>query len=219
MIEDFPPATVPQPLAVQSAALIPQDYIEAIKRERRKVDALESMLEDPGTMPDRLRLSLLVAESGAFIGDTNSGEPWIDGVTTVTESVFDAATPRTSQQFTLDSTSGTIPIRLGDPGNRVLNVVIALSSAHLRFPQGNERSVRITEPDQIVLFPVETASTGQIIVVAVVKAPLPSGRTVSSTNLIVRSTAYSRIALIVTGGAAFVLVLLWVRRFLRRATS
>jgi hypothetical protein len=100
-----------------------------------------------------------------------------------------------------------------------LNVVIELSSAHLQFPQGNERSVRITEPDQIVLFPVETASTGQIIVVAVVKAPLPSGRTVSSTNLIVRSTAYSRIALIVTGGAAFVLVLLWVRRFLRRATS
>jgi hypothetical protein len=133
--------------------------------------------------------------------------------------VFSAATPRTSQQFTLDSSSGTIPIRLGDPGGRILNVTIELSSSHLRFPQGSARSVRITEPDQIVFFPVETASAGRITVLAVVKAPPPSGRKVAETTLFVRSTAYSRIALLVTGGAALVLVLLWARRFVRRATS
>lgn len=219
LLEEIPPVDPPQTLTTPSTAVITQDYTEAIKRERRRVDALESMLEDPGGLPDRLRTSLLVAESGAFVGNESSGRRWIDGVTAVTGSVFEAATPRTSQQFTLDSTSGTIPIRLGDPGDRILNVVIELSSAHLRFPQGNERSVRITEPDQIVFFPVETAGTGQIIVVAVVKAPLPSGRTVAATNLVVRSTAYSRIALIVTAGAALVLVLLWARRFVRRATS
>ncbi|HEV8564837.1 MAG TPA: hypothetical protein VGR41_07965 [Actinomycetota bacterium] len=219
LIEDIPPTDAPQPLATQSTALIQQDYTELIKRERRRVDALESMLEDPAGLPDRLRVSMLVAESGAFVGNESSGRQWIDGVSAVTRSVFDAATPRTSQQFTLDSTSGTIPIRLGDPGDRILNVVIELSSSRLRFPQGSERSVRITEPDQIVFFPVETTSTGQITVVAVVKAPLPSGRTVAETNLIIRSTAYSRIALIVTGGAALALVLLWARRFIRRATS
>jgi hypothetical protein len=219
LVEDLPPVDSPQPLTAPSAAVISQDYTEDIKRERRRVDALESMLEDPVGLPDRLRASLLVAESGAFVGNETSGRRWIDGVTSFTRSVFEAATPRTSQQFTLDSTSGTIPIRLGDPGGQILNVVIELSSSHLQFPQGSERSVRISEPDQIVFFPVEAASTGQIIVVAVVKAPLPSGRTVAATNLIVRSTAYSRIALIVTAGAAMVLVLLWARRFLRRATS
>jgi len=219
LVEDIPPVDLPQPLENSSAAAITPGYIELIKKERRWVDALESMLEDPGGLPDRLRLSLLVAESGAFVGNESAGQGWIDGVTAVTQSVFEAATPRTSQQFTLDSTSGTIPIRLGDPGDRILNVVIELSSSRLRFPQGSERSIRITEPDQIVFFPVETTSTGQITVVAVVKAPLPSGRTVAQINLIIRSTAYSRIALIVTAGAALVLVLLWARRFVRRATS
>jgi hypothetical protein len=218
LVGDIPPADVARPLLVASSASFPPGFTELIKQQRRRIEALQSMLEDPGELPDRLRTSLLVAESGAFLAN-GLGRRWIDGVSAMTQSVFSAATPRTSQQFTLDSSSGTIPIRLGDPGGRILNVTIELSSAHLRFPQGNERSVRITEPDQIVFFPVETASAGQITVLAVVKAPPPSGRKVAETRLIVRSTAYSRIALLVTGGAALVLVLLWARRFVRRATS
>jgi hypothetical protein len=218
LVQDVPPTDVARPLQAPSAAAFPSGFTERIKQERRRVEALQSMLEDPGGLPDRLHESLLVAESGAFLADGRGGR-WIDGVAAVTQSVFSAATPRTSQQFTLDSSSGTIPIRLGDPGGRILNVTVELSSSYLRFPQGSARSVRITEPDQIVFFPVETASAGRITVLAVVKAPPPSGRKVAETTLFVRSTAYSRIALIVTGGAALVLVLLWARRFVRRATS
>jgi hypothetical protein len=131
--------------------------------------------------------------------------------------VFDAAQPTTAQIFTIPPTGGTIPISLGDPGTRELNVTLQLSSSHLTFPRGDTRSVRITQPHQIVFFPVEATTTGRFTVQVVVKAP--SGREVTSTNLVVQSTTYNRIALFVTGGAALALVLLWARRLFRRTTS
>ena len=41
----------------------------------------------------------------------------------------------------------------------------------------------------------------------------PSGRPIRDETLVVRSTAYNRFALLITIGAALVLLLLWVRRF------
>jgi hypothetical protein len=41
----------------------------------------------------------------------------------------------------------------------------------------------------------------------------PSGRPIGEARLVVRSTAYNRIALVITIGAALVLLLLWARRF------
>jgi hypothetical protein len=42
---------------------------------------------------------------------------------------------------------------------------------------------------------------------------------IGESTLIVRSTRYNRIALIITIGAALVLLLAWARRFLPRRTS
>ncbi|MBI3647181.1 MAG: hypothetical protein HY240_00225 [Actinobacteria bacterium] len=216
LVQDVPPPTPAAPLAAPSVAGFSHEYVKGIKLERVRVEDLRSMLIDPGVLPERLDVSLLVAESGAFVGDETAGRRWIDGVNSATGAVFLAATPRTEQRFTLTSTSGTIPIRLGDPGGLRLHVQIQLSSSKLRFPQGNIRDVTLTEPNQIVTFPVETTSTGQITVQVKVKAP--SGHVVTETNLIVRSTAYNRVALLVTIAAALGLVLLWARRFLRRRT-
>jgi hypothetical protein len=218
LVDDVPPPVTPDSLADPSPAAFTHRYVEGIKRERRRIDALRSMLVDPGDLPGRLGVSLLVAESGSFLGaGETTGRRWIDGVNTITRSVFDAAQPTTAQIFTIPPTGGTIPISLGDPGTREMNVTLQLSSSHLTFPQGDTRSVRITQPHQIVFFPVEATTTGRFTVQVVVKAP--SGRQVTSTNLVVQSTTYNRIALLVTGGAALALVLLWVRRLFRRTTS
>ena len=68
-----------------------------------------------------------------------------------------------------------------------------------------------------IVFDVRLKTTGQFPLRVVVEAP--TGRPVSETTVIVRSTAYSRIALIITVGAALALVLLWARRFFRRTSS
>jgi hypothetical protein len=41
----------------------------------------------------------------------------------------------------------------------------------------------------------------------------PSGRLIGEDAFVVRSTAYNRIALLITIGAAIVLLLVWARRF------
>jgi hypothetical protein len=217
LVDDVPPPATPTSLAAPSTAAFTRTYAEGIKRERRHIDAVRSMLVDPGALPHELSVSLLTAESGSFVGDENAGWRWIDGVNSITGSVFAAAQPTTAQIFTIPSAGGTIPISLGDPGGRELTVTLQLSSSHLTFPQGDTRSVRITEPHQIVFFPVKATTTGRVTVQVAVKAP--SGRVVTTTNLVVQSTAYNRIALLVTGGAALLLVLLWGRRLLRRLTS
>ena len=46
----------------------------------------------------------------------------------------------------------------------------------------------------------------------------PSGRLIAETQIVVRSTAYNRIALLITIGAALVLLLVWARRFVPERT-
>ena len=217
LVHDVPPVAASTSLLAEGSGSFSRGYVEGIRGERHRIDAMRSMLADPGDLPERLDTMLLVAESGAFVGNELSGQRWIDGVNGTTEGLFEAARPPNDQIFTLPSTSGTIPIRLGDPGDRTLHVLIELSSSRLRFPSGDTRAVTLNRPNQIVFFPVQTITTGRVTVEILVLAP--SGFVVDRANLIVQSTAYNQIALAVTFGAALLLVGLWVRRLFRRRAS
>ena len=130
---------------------------------------------------------------------------------------FAAVSPDTSQGFTLTSRSGTIPLSMGDPGSVPLRVVVQLESSTLRFPQGDSKTVVLDRPEQIVSFPVEVTSSGSFTVTVVVRSP--SGREIAQSDMVIRSTAYNRIALVLTFVAGLALVALWARRFFRRRTT
>ena len=49
-------------------------YVEDIKRARRDLLAFRSMLVEPTTLPDRLGLSLLYAESAVYLGNETAGQ-------------------------------------------------------------------------------------------------------------------------------------------------
>ena len=66
---------------------------------------------------------------------------------------------------------------------------------------------------ETVRFPAELRSTGRFQVD--VHLLSPNGRVIGRESLVVRSTAYNRIALFITIGAAVVLLGLWARRFVR----
>ena len=72
-----------------------------------------------------------------------------------TDEVFARALPAEPQAFTLTSGEGQLPLRMGDPGDTPLIVQIQLRSSQFEFPDGNERTVTLREPDQIVTFTVE----------------------------------------------------------------
>jgi hypothetical protein len=206
----------PSPLADEASARFSRSYVAAIRHERPRVAAYASMLVRQTDAPARLDATLLAAESGAFVGHEQEGRALIAGVDALTGRVFAATRPTSAQRFTLlTSSTGAIPIRLGDPGAEPLRVVVALSSTRLRFPDGARRVVTLDGPNQIITFRVQTEGTGQFPVAVTVFSP--SGLAVSSTRLIVRSTAFNGVALVVTIGAAVALVVLWARRLVRRA--
>jgi hypothetical protein len=207
----------PGPSAVlrdPSADVFSEGYADRLRTLRRDVLALASMYTEPSQQPARLRRNLLVAEALSFLTDELGGSAWIDSVAATTSQAFTRVTPQV-QEFTLTSSQGTIPLLMGSPGPVPVEVSIQLLSNRLQFPGGNTQTV-VLEPDrpQFVTFPVISTSAGRHQVEVTVHAP--SGRPVSTQTVFVRSTALNQVALAVTGAAALVLVVLWLRRWVRR---
>ncbi len=209
-----PPPVDPATLAVPSTASFSPGYADAIKRERRDVRAYASMLPTGDPSPARLSRDLLYAEASEYLGNELTGRAWIDRVNRITEDAFARARPDTSQIFTFTSRTGSIPILMSDPGATPLTVVLQLRSAQFRFPDGAEQTVTLTEPNQVVSFTAAATTSGRSQILVVVRSP--SGRKIQQQILVVRTTAVSRIALIITVAAAIVLAGLWARRYVRR---
>jgi hypothetical protein len=214
LVSLVPPPADPATLAAPSTASFSTGYATAIKAERRDVRAYASMLPADDPSPARLSRDLLYAEAAEYLGDELEGRAWIDRVNRITEDAFGRARPDTSQVFTFTSRTGSIPILMSDPGATPLTVVLQLRSAQFRFPDGDERTVTLTEPNQIVSFSAAATTSGRSQILVVVRAP--SGRKIQQQILVVRTTAVSRIALMITIAAAVVLAGLWARRYVRR---
>jgi len=117
-----------------------------------------------------------------------------------------------SQPVTLTSsgTVSSIPVHIVNASGTPLHVTVQLVSPRLSFANGNSRSVGLTSTDSTLSFGVTPNTTGRFPVQVLVRTP--SGKVLSSATLIVRSTAYNRIALLITIGALVVLLALWIRR-------
>ena len=107
-------------------------------------------------------------------------------------------------------------MRVTNGNDEPVRVTIRLVSPHL---QGTPESSMVLDArsTRTVNFDVSLTTTGRFPVN--VQITSPSGRMIGESTLIVRSTAYNRIALIITFGAAAVALLVWARRFLPRRTG
>ena len=192
-------------------------YVERITALEADVETYRSMLAEASAEPERLRDALLQAESAAFLGAEPAGVPWLDEVARVTGEAFAGTTPQVRQSFTLTSSEGTLPLRMGDPGPIPLHVTVRLESSRFSFPDGAEQEVTLTEPDQVVEFAITATGSGQSPILVVVLAP--DGRRISEQTVVVRTSAVNVIALLITAAAAAVLLIVGVRRWIARRTS
>jgi hypothetical protein len=215
-VEEVHPLEDATGLAAPSTVRFRADYVQKLHDERKDVQAYRSMLPDAASnpAPDRLDRDLMIAEAGVYIADELGGRRWIDQVNAFTDDVFHRVLPVDTQAFTLTSDEGSLPLRMGDPGDTPLRVQIQLRSARFDFPDGNEQTVTLTEPDQVVVFNVVAKAAGSQTIK--VRTRAPSGRVLDESNLTVRTTAVNSIAVIITGAAALLLVALWSRRYFRR---
>jgi hypothetical protein len=189
-------------------------YVEDLASAFHRVNTFGSIVEEPAGEVDRLRRALFTAEASQYIPSEGSGRAWINAVNDVVDRTFDDLAPDTSRPLTFTSRSGTIPLRMGDPGGRVLNVRVELASGRVDFLGSNPLAVRLEQPDQVITFPVEVKAAGPSRIEVVVSSP--EGVELSRAVLLVRSTAVNPIALMITVGAGLVLVGLWSRRLFRR---
>jgi hypothetical protein len=201
-------------LFAPSAASFTSDYVDAIHQERRRIDALRSVLPGDTELADELSQDLLYAEAGAYVGDPEAGRRWIDAVETRTAAIFARAAPAPNQAFTLASVNTTIPLLLPGSEGPPMSVTIELKSSQLRFPEGPVQDATIDGEDRSVVFPVEATGAGQGSVQVIVRAP--NGRVLNESTFVVRSTAFNRVALAITVAAALALVALWLRRVIAR---
>ncbi len=216
LLTTFPPSET-TPLVAPTPRTFPPAYVADLKQARRRVEVARSMLVDPSEEPDRLEDLLLLAESGAFLGDPLAGAAFIRAAGEPAAAVLGAVRIGRGQVVTLASQSGaTLPIRVANAADQPLRVTVFLPDTYL--VRALRREV-VLEPDaeQTLTFQADLKTTGRFRVTVQVLAP--AGRVIDETEVIVRSTAYNRIALLITLAAAVVLVLVWARRFLPRRTS
>ena len=209
-VETFPP-TDASILANPSFRRFPTTYVASIRQARRRIDTLRSMLPSGSLEPDRLETMLLLAEARQFLISTSEGLAFIDAVKLSVRDTVDDLALDTVSSVTLTSESGGVPVTVSNEGPHPLSFTVRLVSpqlldeptAELELPAGDSQTVRLQ---------AQLRSAGRFPVQ--VQMVSPSGRLIGQQTLAVRSTEYNRIALLITIGAALVLIAVWARRFL-----
>jgi hypothetical protein len=209
-----PPEEVAQ-LVPRRGRMFSSAYVAELQDARAAIDRYSSTIRDQSTLPENLGRVLLLGEGLQFLRDEASGLRFLDSISGRLRSAFGPArvAPDTSVPVTLTDRTGQIPLAIRNDSGHELRVRIHLVSNRLTFPQGDTRVVDLPEGSVQLTFPVQTRTTGRFPVQVLLETP--SGERLGPpAQLVVRSTAYNRFALILTLGAAFVLLVLWARRFL-----
>ncbi|HEY7478164.1 MAG TPA: hypothetical protein VIB62_07995 [Actinomycetota bacterium] len=217
LVASVNPPGEPASLAAPDEATFTSAYAERIQILQHEVDAYASMLTDGESEAAILHRDVMIAESAEYLGNENAGAAWLDAVSAVTDAAFASTTPTVNQVFTFTSGEGSIPLRMGDPGDIPLQVTVELTSSQFEFPDGNRQDVVLDQPNEIVTFRVVAKGSGRKTMQVEVFAP--SGRRISRQTITVQSTALNSIALLVTAGAAALLIVLYARRWVRRRAS
>jgi hypothetical protein len=207
----------PSALTVTFPTRFTSSYVAELRQAKRRIKTYRSMLTSESEEPDRLETLLLLAESGQYLSDPGDGLALIARVHEAVSTVFDSVTVDTADEITLTSRTGSgIPVTVRNGADVPLRVHVTLESPFLRTSPSTDLELRPSEA-RTVTFRVDARSTGRFEANLHVLAP--AGRIIAKRQLVIRSTVYNRIALVITIAAAMVLLALWARRFIPRRTS
>jgi hypothetical protein len=168
--------------------------------------------------PERFDRLLLQAASVHYRDPDREadGQALLSEVLDTIGAVYDGVAVPEMPPVTLTSVEGQIPVTLRNDSDVALQVRVVLGTRALEFADGGTREMEL-EPQSVntLLFQARTLVPGGTAPVTV-SIQDPGGSMVLASGLVVvRTTAYSVAALVVTGGAALFL-LAWLGRDLAR---
>jgi hypothetical protein len=197
----------------RSASLSDQ-VAEEIQLAEEAFGRLESVEARPELL-DQVRRSILLSESRYLLGREDLALDFLSSARRIVRSEFAKILPPDEEStVTLTSRNGVIPLTIRSETDYPVHVRVALRAAKLQFLDGSSRDVTLQPPGQAFSFPVRTQASGRFEVR--VEVLTPAGDPIAASTIVVRSTAYNRVALVITIGAAVFLALWWGRRFLPR---
>jgi uncharacterized protein DUF6049 len=198
------------------SAALSTTFVDDLSDARDAVAALASMAEQPPLL-DQLRRDLLLSESRYLAGHEDERLALLRAAGESVAGEFAKISPPVASSITLTSRGGIIPVTLRNDAGYPVTLQLTLRSSRLRFVGGGSRKVRLERPVQQFVFPVRAQTTGRFPVR--VELQTPDGEPIGFSRIVVRSTAYNRVALVITAGAALFLALWWGRRLLSRRSA
>lgn len=188
-------------------------FLDELDRTKDVLVGYASMTDQPD-VADQISRQLLLAESRHYLGRDGLALTLLRSARQTVAAEFAKVHPPEGSPVTLTSRDGIIPVTIRNDAGYPVTVRLILRSSRLQFIGGASREVTLDRPVQAFTFPVRTQTTGRFPIRVEVRTP--AGDAITSSSLVVRSTAYNRVALVITIGAALFLALGWGRRLLPR---
>ena len=196
------------------SASIPPAVASGIGRAREDLARLQSIEARPDLV-DQIHRDVLLSESRYLLGREDLALAFLGAARRSVEAEFGKIQPPENRsEVTLTSRVGVIPVTIRNEADYPVRIRIALRSSRLEFLDGPSETILLEPPGEHFDFSVRAQTTGRFSVG--IEIQTPDGVSIAESTIVVRSTAYNRVALILTIGAALFLALWWGRRFLPR---
>ena len=194
---------------------LPRSYLDRVERTRAQVDSFRRAVgTDFPTDDSDFDRDLQVAESADWrpAAARARGRSFVRAVDQGIRSIYRHVAVITTP-VTLTARSGKIPITVANGSDERVTVVLRLTSPKVDLPGASEPFVLEPRRRTTQLLQVGTRATGTFPIRVDVLTPDGEVR-IAGGDLRLTSTAFNRVALALTGGAAGLLLLWW--RFGRR---
>lgn len=198
-------------------AELSQDYVASLRLARRALGSLRGVLADDAATPARFDRMLLTAASVFYRIEPREGLALIDTVARTVAELYDAVAVAEGPTVLLSSVDGQVPVTLANTAEVPMRVLVRLETQRFEFQGGAVREV-LLEPEsrRTVVFEAHALAPGGTWPIGVVIADVDGEVELARGTVVVRSTAVSLAALVITAGAGLFLVVWWLRSATRR---
>lgn len=184
-----------------------------LRSARRRLASLGTVLEGATAESTLLDERLLMAES-TWLRGARPRRSYISAVDGgITDFLDEIEMPR-NRSITLTAREGQIPVTFQNRTGAPARVVVTVASDKLEFPGGASRPLELARRNTTERFPVVARTSGAFPLQITLQSP-DGNLMIDQARLTVRSTAASRVSLVVSVGAMGFLASWWGRHVIR----
>lgn len=184
-----------------------------LRQARRRVTSLATILDTPSAVSSLLDERLLAAQSAELDG-AKARRSYVSGVETSINDQLSQIQMPSGRSITLTARRGQIPVTFQNRTGAPAKVVVTVQSDKLEFPGGTTRPLELARRNTTERFPVVARTSGAFPLRITLESP-DGNLLIGRTRLTVRSTAASRVSVIVSASALLFLAVWWARHIAR----